>query len=104
MELSEKFILDLTQVQQLLFGFLFKRLGDREQAREVLQRTYLVLCRKSSAFEPGTNFKDWAMTVDNYEVMAYREGAQGIKEEVRFGAAILAWNRKSGARALARQD
>ena len=28
MELSEEFILDLTQVQQLLFGFLFKRLGD----------------------------------------------------------------------------
>jgi hypothetical protein len=44
------------------------------------------------------------MTVANYEVMAYRKGAQGIKEEVRFGAAILAWNRKSGARALARQD
>ena len=44
MELSEEFILDLTQVQQLLFGFLFKRLGDREQAREVLQQTNLVLC------------------------------------------------------------
>ena len=73
MELSEEFILDLTQVQQLLFGFLFKRLADREQAREVLQRTNLVLCRKSSAFEPGTNFKAWAMTVANYEVMAYRK-------------------------------
>jgi hypothetical protein len=75
MELSEEFILELTQVQQRLFGFLFKRLADREQAREVLQRTNLV---------PGTNFKDWAMTVANYEVMAYRK--------------------KSGARPLARQD
>ena len=84
MELSEEFILELTQVQQRLFGFLFKRLADREQAREVLQRTNLVLCRKSSAFEPGTDFKDWAMTVANYEVMAYRK--------------------KSGARPLARQD
>ena len=77
MELSEEFILDLTQVQQLLFGFLFKRLGDRKQAREVL-------CRKAGNYEPGTNFKDWAMTVANYEVMAYRK--------------------KSGARPLARQD
>ena len=84
MELSEEFILELTQVQQRLFGFLFKRLADREQAREVLQRTNLVLCRKSSAFEPGTDFKDWAMTVANYEVMTYRK--------------------KSGARPLARQD
>ena len=73
MELSEEFILELTQVQQRLFGFLFKRLADREQAREVLQRTNLVLCRKADSYEPGTNFKAWAMTVANYEVMAYRK-------------------------------
>ena len=73
MELSEEFILELTQVQQRLFGFLFKRLADREQAREVLQLTNLVLCRKVENYQPGTNFKAWAMTVANYEVMAYRK-------------------------------
>ena len=73
MELSEEFILELTQSQQRLFGFLFKRLADREQAREVLQLTNLVLCRKADNYEPGTNFKAWAMTVANYEVMAYRK-------------------------------
>ena len=73
MELSEEFILELTKVQQRLFGFLFKRLADREQAREVLQRSNLVLCRKADNYEPGTNFKAWAMTVANYEVMAYRK-------------------------------
>ena len=73
MELSEEFILELTEVQQRLFGFLFKRLADREQAREVLQRTNLVLCRKADNYEPGTNFKAWAMTVANYEVLAYRK-------------------------------
>ena len=73
MELSEEFILELTQLQQRLFGFLFKRLADREQAHEVLQRTNLVLCRKAGNYEPGTNFKAWAMAVANYEVMAYRK-------------------------------
>ena len=73
MELSEEFILELTQSQQRLFGFLFKRLADREQAREVLQRTNLVLCRKADSFEIGTNFKAWSMTVANYEVLAYRK-------------------------------
>ena len=73
MELSEEFILELTEVQQRLFGFLFKRLADREQAREVLQLTNLVLCRKADNYELGTNFKAWAMTVANYEVMAYRK-------------------------------
>jgi len=73
MELSEEFILELTQSQHRLFGFLFKRLADREQAREVLQLTNLVLCRKADNYEPGTNFKAWAMAVANYEVMAYRK-------------------------------
>jgi len=73
MELSAEFILELTQAQQRLFGFLFKRLADREQAREVLQRTNLVLCRKADNYESGTNFKAWAMTVANYEIMAYRK-------------------------------
>ena len=73
MDLSEEFILELTQVQQRLFGFLFKRLADREQAREVLQRTNLVLCRKAEQYQAGTNFKAWAMSVANHEVMAYRK-------------------------------
>jgi RNA polymerase sigma-70 factor, ECF subfamily len=73
MDLSEEFILELTQVQQRLLGFLFKRLADREQAREVLQRTNLVLCRKADQYQAGTNFKAWAMSVANYEVMAYRK-------------------------------
>ena len=73
MELSEEFILELTEVQSRLFGFLFKRLADREQALEVLQRTNLVLCRKADNYKPGTNFKAWAMTVANYEVLSYRK-------------------------------
>ena len=73
MDLSEEFILELTQVQQRLFCFLFKRLADREQARDVLQRTNLVLCRKAEQYQTGTNFKAWAMSVANFEVMAYRK-------------------------------
>jgi RNA polymerase sigma-70 factor, ECF subfamily len=73
MDLSEEFILELTQVQQRLLGFLFKRLADGEQAREVLQRTNLVLCRKAEQYQAGTNFKAWAMSEANYEVMAYRK-------------------------------
>ena len=51
MELSEEFILELTEVQQRLLCFLFKRLADREQAREVLQRSNLVLCGKADDYE-----------------------------------------------------
>ena len=88
MELSEEFILELTQVQQRLFWFLFKRLADREQAREVLQRTNLVLCRKADNYELGTNFKAWAMTVANYEVMAYRKTQ--VRERLVFTDEVFA--------------
>ena len=81
MELSEEFILELTEVQQRLFGFLFKRLADREQAVRFCNEP--ISCFAGSP-RPGTNFKDWAMTVANYEVMAYRK--------------------KSGVRPLALQD
>ena len=67
---------------QRLLGFLFKRLADREQAREVLQRTNLVLCRKADNYEAGTNFKAWAMTVANYEVMSYRK--RQVRERLVF--------------------
>ena len=62
----------LTQCQSRLYGFLFKRLADREQAREVLQQTNLVLCRKASDYRAGTNFFAWAVTVARYQFMSYR--------------------------------
>ena len=77
MELSEEFILDLTQVQQLLFGFCSSDWG-------IASKPEKFCAGRLGNYEPGTNFKDWAMTVANYEVMAYRK--------------------KSGARPLARQD
>ena len=36
MELSDEFILELTQVQQRLFGYIYRRVANREQAQEVL--------------------------------------------------------------------
>ena len=72
MDLSSEFVLELTQAQPLLFGFLFKRLANSEQAKEVLQQTNLVLCRKADDFELGTNFKAWAMTVAHYQALSYR--------------------------------
>ena len=73
MNLSEEFVVELTQVQPRLFGFLFKRLANREQAKEVLQQTNLVLCRKADDFKLGTNFIAWAVAVAHYQVLSYRK-------------------------------
>jgi RNA polymerase sigma-70 factor (ECF subfamily) len=54
----------------ILYG---KYTANREQVREVLQLTNLVLCREAEQYQAGTNFKAWAMSVANYEGMAYRK-------------------------------
>ena len=71
MNLSDEFILELTQCQQRLYGYIYRRVANRDQAMEVLQQTNLVLCRKADDFEPGTNFNAWAATVAHYQILSY---------------------------------
>ena len=73
MNLSDAFILELTQMQQRLYGYIYRRLANRDQAQEVLQQTNLVLCRKADDFELGTNFNAWAVTVAHYQILSYRK-------------------------------
>ena len=73
MELSDEFILELTQAQQRLFGYIFRRVANRDQAMEVLQQVNLVLCHKADNFKLGTNFAAWSSTVAHYQILAYRK-------------------------------
>ena len=73
MELSDEFVLELTQVQQRLYSYIYRRLANRDQAQEVLQQVNLVLCRKADDFELGTNFDAWAVTVAHYQILSYRK-------------------------------
>lgn len=73
MNLSDDFILELTQCQQRLYGYIYRRMANRDQAMEVLQQTNLVLCRKADDFELGTNFNAWAATVAHYQILSYRK-------------------------------
>jgi RNA polymerase sigma-70 factor (ECF subfamily) len=63
----------ITEYQGRLFGFLFSILGNPDQANEVLQETNLVLWKKSSKFQLGTNFKAWSFRIASLQAMAYRQ-------------------------------
>lgn len=73
----EDLAIELANIQPRLYGFILKRLADREQTLEVLQRTNLILCRKVDQFERGSSFAAWAFTIAKFQVMAWRksEGA-----------------------------
>ena len=72
---------EIAAMQPRLYGFILKRLADREQTLEVLQRTNLVLCRKAGEFEHGSSFAAWAFTIAKFQVMAWRK-SEGDKRLV----------------------
>ncbi|TWT75028.1 sigma-70 family RNA polymerase sigma factor [Allorhodopirellula solitaria] len=64
---------EIATMQPRLYGFILKRLADREQTLEVLQRTNLVLCRKADQFARGSSFAAWAFTIAKFQVLAWRK-------------------------------
>lgn len=72
-ELTQEIVMLLTEAQPRLLGFLLKRLGNIDQAHEVLQEVNMVICRRATEFEPGSNFLAWAFTIARFQVMAFRK-------------------------------
>ncbi|MEM6692879.1 MAG: sigma-70 family RNA polymerase sigma factor [Planctomycetota bacterium] len=70
---GDDFALELASLQPRLYGFILKRLANREQASEVLQQTNLVLCRKVDEFEAGSSLAAWAFTVAKFQILAWRK-------------------------------
>ena len=60
-------------MQPRLYGFILKRLADQDQARDVLQRTNLVICQKAEDYKPGTSFTAWTFTIARFQLMAWRK-------------------------------
>ena len=65
--------MQITACQSRLYAYIVTLTGDREQARDVLQETNLVMWSKADEFEQGTNFIAWAFTIARYQVMAARQ-------------------------------
>jgi len=63
----------LKAMQPRLYGFILKRLADRDQTLEVLQRTNLVIWQKAADYQPGTNFTAWTFTIARFQLMAWRK-------------------------------
>lgn len=70
-EPSERFIADLTDWQNRLFGYLVTLLGNPHDARDVLQETNLVIWRRMDTYTPGTDFGAWARRCAYFQAMAF---------------------------------
>ena len=61
----------LASHQQRLLGYVISILGDADSAWDVLQETNRVLLEKRDDFQPGTSFLNWALTVAQFQTMAW---------------------------------
>lgn len=70
--LSEsEFVLLITRHQPAIYAYVLTVYPNRVAAQDILQETNLVICRKRAEFEPGTNFKAWAIRIAYWQTMAH---------------------------------
>jgi RNA polymerase sigma-70 factor (ECF subfamily) len=66
-----RFIEALTRHQPALEAFCHANLANREDARDVLQATCVMLWQKASDWNPETEFLPWAFTVARFTVLSH---------------------------------
>ena len=72
--LTDEFIALLTQNQDILLSFIRSSVGDLATAKDILQEVNIILWKKSSSFEMGSNFKAWALKIARFQILGnYRD-------------------------------
>jgi RNA polymerase sigma-70 factor (ECF subfamily) len=66
----------LAKHQEDLFCYVFALLAHEEDVKDVLQETYIALCRKFEEYEPSKPFLAWAYGFAYLEVLKLRERNQ----------------------------
>ena len=61
----------ITETQKKLYNYIYSMTGRRTRSWDILQETNLVLMRKESDFQMGTNFEAWAFTTARFQTLAY---------------------------------
>lgn len=61
----------VTSHQQRLYRYIVSLLGDADASWDVLQETNRVLLEKRNEFEIGTSFVNWALTIAQFQTMAW---------------------------------
>ncbi|MEZ6061470.1 MAG: sigma-70 family RNA polymerase sigma factor [Planctomycetaceae bacterium] len=69
---DESFIRAFSQSQRPLYLYILPLVGNPADADEVLQETNLVIWKKWSQFQAGTNFVAWGRAIARLEVFRFR--------------------------------
>jgi len=67
---------ELESLQTSMRAYAGALLGHASEVEDLIQETNLYLLSNDSKFEPGTNFKAWALTAVYYRVLAWKRDRQ----------------------------
>ncbi len=70
---TDEFVQLFTKSQRRLYLFILSQVGNPVDAEEVLQDTNIVVWKKCSQFQLGTNFQAWVSRIAAYEVLKQRD-------------------------------
>lgn len=62
--------------QHRIGAYIFTLVPNRSDADELLQETHVRLWEERDRFEPGTDFRAWALRVAYFEVLTWRKRSQ----------------------------
>lgn len=68
---TERFVQQLTENQNRLYGYVYSLLGDHSRSADVVQETNIVLWRKIGEFQPEKAFLPWAFAIARFQVLAH---------------------------------
>ncbi len=70
---TEEFVQLFTRYQRRIYLFILGQVPNPIDAEEVLQETNVVILRKHTQFEMGTNFLAWGCSVARFEILKHRD-------------------------------
>lgn len=70
---TDEFVQLFTRNQRRVYLFILSQVSNPSDAEEILQETNVVILRKCSHFELGTNFLAWACSIARFEILKYRD-------------------------------
>lgn len=78
-ERQREFDRHLTNCERAVYGYIFSLVPNWNDADEILQETNIRLWEEFDRYEPGTNFRSWAITVAHYQVLTWCKHAKRSK-------------------------
>ena len=84
---SEEFVQLFTGHQNRIYTYVLSLIGNPVDAHDVLQETNLVLWRKATEFELGTDFAAWSATIARYQVRCFC--SRRSRDRLVFDEAVL---------------